>query len=406
MSEEIQKIQADQVITLETSPIKNGVVILDGENRILDVLDPDQLDYTPGDVLNYNGILCPGFVNTHCHLELSYLKDQLEEGSGLDSFIRNLTGIQASTHDETRLLAAKAADQMMLDSGIVAVLDITDSSALWQLKQQSAIWYHQTIEVFGTDPRYAAQKMEDAILKYTFLKQHFPKNQLSVSPHSPYALSDELFGMIFRHAVENNHLMSLHHLENEDEIEYYLQGTGRIPKRQEFFGINACSSYPKGQRPAAYLAGNLNNPGRILFVHNTMMREEDLHVIADTFPDAWFSFCPNANYFIERRLPDLRLFKGMEHRMCLGTDSLASNHHLSILEEIRRIQQYYPETGLEELLYQGCLNGARFLGIDHWAGSLKKGKAPGLVLLENVDSENLTLRRESVSRLLTRYLPF
>lgn len=71
--------------------------------------------------------------------------------------------------------------------------------------------------------------------------------------------------------------------------------------------------------------------------------------------------------------------------MVLGTDSLASNHQLNIWEEIKTIRQQFPAIPLEILLQWATSNGAIALQMDHSLGSIKKGKKPGLVLIENAD---------------------
>jgi cytosine/adenosine deaminase-related metal-dependent hydrolase len=101
--------------------------------------------------------------------------------------------------------------------------------------------------------------------------------------------------------------------------------------------------------------------------------------------------------FIQNRLPDLQLFSLQEFRnyICLGTDSLASNTNLSILEEMKMIQQHAPDISLETLLLWASLNGAQALGFDQILGSFEKGKKPGINLVTGIDFENLRFTGES-----------
>lgn len=405
MSYHIQKISADLVLTLNSPPIKNGIVVLGDKNLIIDVLDPLKLDYTPDDVLHYNGIVIPGFVNAHCHLELSWQKGMIGEHTGLDRFIRDLTFNNEQTVPEFREEKAAQADQQMFNSGIVAALDITDSIDLWQLKKESSVYYHQSIEVFGSDPDSSETIMQSAVDKYRKLREHFPCEQLSISPHSTYSVSDQLLKLISEHALQSNHLISIHHLENSDELDYFLTGTGKITGRQKFFNVGNTTEFPKGKRPVLALSSLLPSKGRILFVHNTIANNEDLEFIGQNFRDPWFCFCPNANLYIENTLPQLTLFSDFSKHLTIGTDSLASNHCLSIIEEMKVLQEKGGITDLEEMLNWACLNGAKLLGIESWAGSIEKGKAPGLALLENTDIENMLLTNETTSKLITRHLP-
>jgi cytosine/adenosine deaminase-related metal-dependent hydrolase len=66
----------------------------------------------------------------------------------------------------------------------------------------------------------------------------------------------------------------------------------------------------------------------------------------------------------------------------LGTDSLASNHQLSILEEIRTIRKNFPHIKTNQLLKWATSNGARALQMDQQLGSLEVGKHPGVLIID------------------------
>ncbi len=399
------KTGAEFIYPLNGPPIRKGIVIQEDNGIILDVLAQDHPEYSQEGVQWLDGFLCPGFINMHCHLDLSALKGRIPEKTGLDHFIRHLMREQTQVSLEEILRAASRADEEMLHSGIVAVLDITGNPAIWEVKKRSSLWYHQTLEVFGTDPRQAGQKMTEAHNNYRLLQNHFADAQLSVSPHAPYSVSDELFALIFRHAQEYGHLISIHHLENEDELQYYLLGTGAIRDRQAYFGIHQTSVFPKGMRPAEFLRSLPDYPQKLVFVHNTSANREDIEGILRHTGSPWFCWCPSANLYIENCLPDPEVFAMAEEHICLGTDSLASNHQLSILEEMKCILSRYPVIETETMLKWACLNGARALGIDPWAGSLERGKAPGLLLITDPEGRG-NICAESTVRVITRHLPF
>jgi cytosine/adenosine deaminase-related metal-dependent hydrolase len=70
----------------------------------------------------------------------------------------------------------------------------------------------------------------------------------------------------------------------------------------------------------------------------------------------------------------------------IGTDSYASNWSLSVLDELKTIQQHHPEIPLEEMLGWATLNGARALQMDKHLGSFEKGKKPGVVLIKDFNA--------------------
>ena len=94
------------------------------------------------------------------------------------------------------------------------------------------------------------------------------------------------------------------------------------------------------------------------------------------------SLCPNANLYIENRLPNINLLLKSGANICIGTDSLASNHQLSVMAELETIHQYYPEIAWEKLLGWATYNGASALQMQQSIGSFEAGKRPGIVQIK------------------------
>ena len=90
--------------------------------------------------------------------------------------------------------------------------------------------------------------------------------------------------------------------------------------------------------------------------------------------------------YIEGELPNYNYFKNK--KLCIGTDSLASNDKLSILEEMKIIS-LNSSFNLQELLFFACYNGAKALGFSD-LGSFEKNKKPGVNLIKKLDNLNLT----------------
>jgi cytosine/adenosine deaminase-related metal-dependent hydrolase len=124
-------------------------------------------------------------------------------------------------------------------------------------------------------------------------------------------------------------------------------------------------------------------------VHNTFTSKEDLIYANSVQQELYWCLCPNANLYIEGKLPEIGLFLQSEAVITLGTDSLASNHQLSILDEMKVLQEK-ESVPLEKLLRWATLNGARFLGVDHQFGSFENGKQPGINLIEHMDGDQIS----------------
>jgi cytosine/adenosine deaminase-related metal-dependent hydrolase len=121
----------------------------------------------------------------------------------------------------------------------------------------------------------------------------------------------------------------------------------------------------------------------LILVHNVHTSEEDLLFAKASGKKIAWCLCPNANLYIGGQLPAIDLFVKNKGEIVLGTDSLASNHQLSILEEIKTIARHFPDITTEQLLRWATINGAKAWQMDKLLGSFEKGKQPGVILCEN-----------------------
>ena len=382
----MRKISANYVFPGNSAPIKNGVVVFDTNGRIEALLNPaiDNIDFNNVEV--FQGIICPGFINTHCHLELSYLKGKIAEGGQLHNFVKDIITLRDHFTDEERIQAIRRAEEEMLKNGIVAVGDISNGSSTFAHKAKSKINYHTFIEVFGSDPNIADTAFKHAEFVY---ENYFNKKRASITPHATYSVSDKLTQLINTHALKNNSLISIHNQETASENLFFKAGKGAL---FDFLGIAQKTKnefVPTGQNALPSFLGKYQNLNKTLLVHNTFTEKEDIlwtHSYADNI---FWCFCPNANEYIENRQPNYALFKN--EKCTIGTDSLASNWSLSILDELKTISKKTPSISLETLLKWATYNGAQFLGFDQ-LGSIEIGKQPGLNLIEAINFKTLSLQ--------------
>jgi cytosine/adenosine deaminase-related metal-dependent hydrolase len=138
-------------------------------------------------------------------------------------------------------------------------------------------------------------------------------------------------------------------------------------------------------------------------VHNTFTKKEDLDELRKirSTENTFFVLCPNSNLYIENQLPPVPLFRDENLNICIGTDSLASNHELSVLAELITLQLNFPEIKLEELIKWATINGAKALQIEDKFGSFEAGKKPGVNLISGIDFKTMKLTEKSkVKRLI------
>jgi len=389
----IKKIAAHYIFPICDKPIKNGVITYDETGKIIEISQPYFDVQEIAGLEFYSGILVPGFVNVHCHLELSHMKSMIPEHTGLHGFVSKIAA-NRETEEGIILKASQNADVKMWYNGIAAVGDISNRDNTFQIKQKSKISYYTFLEIFSTIPGLAQIKFDYAICQ---------QNQLysmglasSIVPHAPYSVSPQMFDLINKYSIEKQQFICMHNQETPSENELYRNKNGDIYKSLSALGVNFDAIPTTGKNSLESVMPMLNKATKSILVHNTYSNMEDIQKASEYFNNLYWTFCPNANLYIENKLPEIQLFRQLKQKICIGTDSLASNHQLSVLEEIKTISQHLTDIPLEELIKWATLNGAEALGFAESLGSFEIGKTPGINLISNLDLNNLRLKKESV----------
>lgn len=388
----LKKLAADLLFTGHQL-LPNAVLICSDNGTIKDIIDnPGDLE----DVQRFKGLLSPGFINTHCHTELSHLKGAIPEKTGLDGFIKSIEAIRHT--DESEILdAIEEADREMFENGIVAVGDISNTNHSFLQKSKSSIYYHTFIEVLGFHP----ERAETAFNKALGLSEELRQKELSASItiHAPYSASQKLIKLVSDRAYEQNDPLTIHMQESEEENLLFLEKRGKILDRLEGFGINTDHFAPTGFSSLKSTLIHFPRCNRIQLVHNTFTTDEEIRWATDYSNQLYWCFCPNANLYIEDRLPKFDMFFKENVRCTIGTDSLASNNQLDLLEELKIIEENSHAT-LIDLLKSITLNGAEFLGIQDRFGSFEKGKRPGVNLVSVDSKEKKLTGKAEVKRII------
>jgi aminodeoxyfutalosine deaminase len=366
--------------------INNTVLILSTGGVIQDILSTEDAG---DDVETLQGTLVPGFINCHCHLELSHMRGLIPEKSGLVDFVFKVVTERHHSEEEI-LMSINKAEEEMLENGIVAVGDICNNSLTLQQKQRGRLAYYNFIEASGWLPSVSAQRFERA--KAVADRFDTLSAPYSIVPHAPYSVSDNLWKQIqpyFEHKV-----VSIHNQETPFEDKFFQHGTGDFMRMYQLMNIDNSHHVATNRSSLQSYFEKLQTARNAVLVHNTFMQQEDIDYIQlktqNSRLETFICLCVNANRYIEDALPPIDMFRKNNCTIVLGTDSLASNWSLDILDEIRSIRKSFPSIPLQELLSWATINGAKALNMHDHLGSLEKGKKPGIVLL---DEDTLTAKR-------------
>ncbi len=393
----MRKVSADYVFPVSAPPIKDGVVTVDDNGSIIDVSPPPAPSSGGHTAERHEGIIVPGFVNTHCHLELSHLKGQISEGIGLPGFISQIIPKRGQSSVEEIKAAIVKAEEEMLRNGIVAVGDISNADHSFEQKKKENIRYHTFIEAFDLNQEKAKSAFDLAV----GLTSSISPLPSSIVPHAPYSVSGKLMEYIDN---LKQPLLSIHNQESVSENEMFLSGTGSLAEMMRGAGVDV-ETKSRAKSSLLFTFGGLLESQKIILVHNTFTSKQDIELLGAYLQggeqEVVLCLCPRANLYIENRLPDIPMFMNSGMKLTLGTDSYASNWSLSILEEMKVIAKQFPEIPFEQLITWATRNGAEALGFENELGSIEKGKRPGLNLITGLDLNKMQLSENAkVKRLI------
>lgn len=368
-------LSADWVFPVSSAPLKNGIVAVDEENSIVQLFSAKEAEGLGIKVTKHSGAIVPGFINTHCHLELSAMVGVVPQHTGLVKFVETIiTKRTQNTEDiEAEMLIA---DAEMWRNGIVAVGDISNNSLSKQIKIQSKIHYHTFIETLGFNPADAPKSLKNAMA----MREEFSPLQSSIVPHAPYSVSAELMKLLNVYAVDHNSFLSIHSQESKEENLFFQKKEGAFLSFFQFLGIDISHFKASGKSSLQSWLQQFDKK-KMLLVHNTFSNNADVKFAEQANPNLFWCLCPQANLYIEDVLPDVDLLRNENVKITLGTDSLASNTELNILAEMQTLQQH-KNVPFENLLMWATKNGAEFLNLDDKLGSIEIGKKPGLNLIQ------------------------
>ena len=394
----MRRIAANYIFPITSDPIRNGYVDFDRDGTVLGI---GRLTDETGSTEFYNGILVPGFTNAHCHIELSHLAGKFREATGMSGFIDQINALRESAPADERQKAMRHQFAKLYAEGVSAMADISNCDESFAMKSEGPMYTRTFVEVFGSEPEDAPAVIADALKLVK--KAETSGLDAAVTPHSPYTMSPDLLRMASAEGLKAG-FISYHNQESAEEDD--MIGFHRGPLYENYTNRHL-SVAPATGRPAVFhFLDQLQKVHQapfdehILLIHNTVSRENSIRAAENLLHNCTWVTCPLSNLFIHRTMADLPLLMSMGVRIAVGTDSLSSNHVLSMVEEFKCIHSRYPQIPLQTILTWACLNGAAALGKDAELGSFDCGKRPGAVLIDAVDFGTMQLTPESTSRRL------
>lgn len=378
------RFAANYILPISQPPIKNGIVETDDDGRIIRIIDPQTIKGELNRTQFFNGVIVPGFVNSHCHIELSHLKGAFRKKTGITGFIDAI--IRYRAHDNDVITKAISdAITLMRSEGTVAVGDICNTTDTLQPKKKGQLLYRNFIELFGINPEIATSSFSNTkqVLEQ-FTHAEIPYT--SITPHATYSLSKTLWNLLRPMLQSGIGPVSIHYGESKAEYDFLKSDSGSLKERYTKANIPYIPSI--NQSPEIVVKNHIPNNRELILVHCTFSAPDELKSLERHFKKLTVVTCPESNLFIENSLANLPAFAAAGLTIAIGTDSLASSDSLSMLNQINLILNRYPSLPFTEVLRWATLNGAEALGFSNTIGSIEPGKSPGLNLITNFDFSN------------------
>lgn len=382
----MKRIAAEYLYTLDSyEPLVNGFVEYDDDGTIVSVGECEDVGK---EETFYKGALVPGFVNTHCHIELSHLQGKFAKKTGMAGFIDQINALRDISDRTSRMECIRKWMDRLWSQGVSAMGDISNGDESFPAKAASPMYTRTFLEVFGSEPEDCAKVMESV----GQLQEKVAGYGLDAAPtpHSCYTMSPELLTAASRAALDSGYL-SYHSQESLQEEQMLVSGSGALYENRKRLGM---STPPVTGRPSLFYF--LDRIGKIhpapfeehiLLVHEVCLTEEAADAVNDKLKNAFVALCPLSNIFIHDTLPPVALMRRKGMKITVGTDSLSSNDTLDIVGEMHCLQKAFPYISLGEILTWACRNGALFLGKEKGLGTIAPGKRPGIVLIEGLDAD-------------------
>jgi cytosine/adenosine deaminase-related metal-dependent hydrolase len=370
----------------------NNVVVTTQDGTIVDITLASEAGE---DIQELDGLLCPGFINAHCHLELSHLKDAIPTETGLSEFVKQIVPKRAAAQEVIEA-AIEAAENEMYNNGIVAVGDICNTADTIAAKTKGKIAYYNFIEIYGLDPLLATQKMNEGLL----LQAQYEAANLKavVIPHASYSVPAALLQLLAK--KYESHTVSIHNQETKAENDFFENKIGAFVDMYARVGVDLDFFTPTKTTSLQSVLPYLKDTAKTIWVHNSFTSESDIKAVQGTNTDAYWCLCPSANQYIENTMPPVQLLREQHANIVVGTDSYASNWSLNMLDELKRIQLHNPHVPLSEMLTWITSNGARALQMEDKLGCIEIGKKPGLVLIKNISATGLLEPQTYVEKII------
>lgn len=368
MSGKVRIHRAKWLFPIISPPVEDGAVAV--RNGIIEKVGRfKELRGMGGDISDHGeGVIWPALVNAHTHLELSAMGGRVSGERGFASWVRELIELRGKLLKEDVEKAVHEALSEMYSQGTGLAADTGNSLLAHDIgrgQQNIDIEFFFEFLGFNREKTEAARILLDEMVFYLEREPHF-----HLAAHAPYSVSAALLDELKRRSKENGKMLSMHLGETLEEKDFLKNSSGDLKELLKDRSAWDSEFKPLEEEPVFYLKSLGILDKATICVHLVNLTEKELTALAES--GAKICLCPRSNVFLGVGFPRIERMLELNMRPALGTDSLASNCSLSILDEMVAVATYAPSVPLEKILEMATINGARALGRQDF-GSISPG---------------------------------
>lgn len=368
-------LRAKCVLPMDQPPIEDGAVAITGDTIVAVGKSAEIRAAHSGEVRDLGErVLAPGLINAHCHLDYTRLRGEVEYRGSFTEWILQLVAAKQLHPDKEYIGGIQEGLDLLTRSGTTTVVNIESFPAFIEQIQPTKLRVWWCLELIDLNRADEAKAVATGALE--FIAAHsIARGGFGFSPHAPYTASAELYRLCAQYARGRNIPVTTHLAESEEEDDMIRCGTGHM---YDYFmragrDMSDCKRAGPTQLMSEYgvlgpncLAAHANC---LTPVEVALLRRTGTHVV----------HCPKSHRFFNRGMPPLNTWKAQGINVCLGTDSMASNDTLNMLDEMQTFGQMFPRMPAQELLELATVSAAKALNQVEKLGRIATGAWADLI---------------------------
>jgi aminodeoxyfutalosine deaminase len=396
-------IRARSVVTMDGAPIENGAVTVSG-SRIVDVGRFDEIrTRDTGKIIDLGEqALLPGLINAHCHLDYTCLRGKIPPQKSFADWIRAINAKKSELSPEDYVVSITEGFAEAKRFGTTAIANLTAVPELISQVQPPirTWWFAELIDIRA--PERANELVDSAIEslgKARPLATAEPaqgggelRAPWGLAPHALFTASKDLFRLCGEIAQREKILLTTHLAESCEEMEMFRDASGPLYEFLKSIGrpMDDCGNETPLEN-FLDLIGSARSPNRPrtievnrpypfwIVTHLNELTESDFDLLERSNARFHVVQCPRSHHYFGHSPFAFDRLRSMGFKICLGTDSLASNQTLSLFDEMRAFQKNFPHVSPEEILQMATVNPARALRSENALGNIRPGFEADLI---------------------------